>query len=131
MTIIGIEFAAHDMNYVVATRDSGGDLQLSTANRLSLDLTRSCDALRAFQTAVKTLFNDAMPALLAIKDKPEKGAMQAGAAAMKMEAIVLANAPCEARFISGSRINKCAMPTTAIKAYHVSAFKAAICAASD
>lgn len=132
MTIIGIEFASRHMNYVVMTGNRSADLRLSTADRLSLDGTRSCDALRAFQTAVQTVFKDVTPTLLAIKHKPEKGALQAGAAALKMEAVVLANAPCEARFISGSRINKCATaPASPINAYHLPAFKAAICAADD
>lgn len=131
MKIIGIEFASSDMNYVVLDRNSSDKLELSASNRLSLRDTRSPDALRAFQQAVQTLMMDISPARIAIKDKPEKGALRAGAAALKMEAIVLAAAPCKVRFISGARINKCSNPETQLKAYHLPAFKAATCAAID
>ncbi|HEX4769539.1 MAG TPA: DUF3010 family protein [Bryobacteraceae bacterium] len=131
MKVVGIEFASSDMNYVILERNNPGKLEMLAANRISLDDTRSCDALRAFQRAVQTLLKDTSPALIAIKEKPEKGAMQAGAAALKMEAIVLADARCDVRFISGARINKCDAPEPPIKAYHRPAFKAAVCGASD
>jgi hypothetical protein len=131
MKALGIEFASSHMNYVLLERDHHGEFVVVGANRLSLGDTRSCDALRAFHCAVQTLLNDSAPELIAIKDKPEKGAMQAGAAALKMEGIVLANAPCETRFVSGARINKCDAPKTFLKAYHHPAFKAAACALAD
>lgn len=131
MKIVGIEFASNHMNYVVLDRDKLGEMEVLAANRLSLDDTRSCDALRAFQRAVQTLLKDTSPALIAIKDKPERGTMRAGAAALKMEGILLANSPCDARFISGARINKCEGPEAPLNAYHYPAFKAAACAASE
>ena len=73
---------------------------------------------------MQTTFNSTAPTLIAIKEKPEKGALQAGAAALKMEGIVLANAPCPTEFISGSRIKKCD-ETGPIHAYLQPAFKAA------
>jgi len=132
MTIIGIEFAGSQMNYVVVRYEDGGELKVLFANRLSLRDTRSPDSLRAFQQAVQTLQQETSPTVIAIKDKPESGAMQAGAAALKMEGIVLANAPCQTRFISGARINKCEIvPTASLKAYHHLAFRVAACAALD
>jgi hypothetical protein len=131
MKIIGIEFASDHMNYVVLGRNGLDKLEVLSANRLTLYNTRSREALRAFQQAVQTLLNDSSPELLAIKDKPEKGALRAGAAALKMEGIVLANSPCDTRFISGARINRCDTPETSLKAYHLPAYKAAVCAASD
>lgn len=131
MKVIGIEFASSDMNYVVLERTGIDTLQVLASNRLSLRDTRSPDALRAFQQAVQTLMRDTSPTRIAIKDKPEKGSMRAGAAALKMEGIVLASAPCDARFISGARINKCGTPETPLNAYHHPAFKAATCAAND
>lgn len=107
MRVLGIEFVSNEMTYVLVEQKNDGQIGVKGANRISLSGTRSHDALQAFQSAVLTLFNDTAPDLVAIKEKPEKGAMQAGAAALKMEGIVLANTPCPVRFISGARINKC------------------------
>lgn len=119
------------MNYVVLGCNADGKLVVLAANRLSLGDTRSPEALRAFQQAFQTLVKDVSPVRIAIKAKPEKGAMKAGPAALKMEALVLAAAPCEARFISGARINKCGAPETPLNAYHLPAYKAATCACKD
>lgn len=131
MKAIGIEFAASDMNYVVIDCSTDGTIVVTAANRLSLADTRSPDGLKVFQQAVKTLMNDLAPDRIAIKAKPEKGAMAAGPAALKMEALVLATAPCDVRFISGARINKCNVPAGPVKAYHLPAFKAAACACKN
>lgn len=127
MKVIGIEFAASDMNYVVVKSDAGGNITVEATNRLRLADTRSPDALRAFQQAVGTLLSDSSPDRIAIKAKPEKGSMAAGPAALKMEALVLAALSCDVQFVSGARINKCADPEKPLKAYHVPAFKAAAC----
>lgn len=131
MKVIGIEFSASDMNYVVVRQVDDGDIAVHEANRLTLADTRSPDALRAFQKAVKTLINDSSPDRVAIKSKPEKGALKAGPAALKMEALVLAALSCEVLFISGARINRRSDPAQPLKAYHVPAFKAAACACND
>jgi hypothetical protein len=131
MKVLGIEFASNHMNYVVVDRNSVDKLDVLASNRLSLTETRSSDALCAFQRAVQTLLKDTSPALIAIKAKPEKGAMRAGAPALKMEGIVLANAPCDTQFISGARINKTDDPETPLKAYLLLAYKAAASAAED
>jgi hypothetical protein len=127
MKVIGIEFAASEMNYVVVDCGVDNSLAVTASNRLNLSETRSHEALRAFQQAVKTLLKDVSPDYIAIKTKPEKGSMAAGPAALKMEAIVLASAPCEVKFISGARINKCVESDSSLKAYHHPAFKAAVC----
>lgn len=119
------------MNYVVLDCSSDGKLVLSAANRLSLGHTRSPEALRAFQQAFQTLVKDISPDRIAIKAKPEKGAMKAGPAALKMEALVLAAVPCVAHFISGARINKCGPPEKPLNAYHLPAYKAATCVCKD
>ncbi len=123
MRVLGIEFAGSNMNYVLLEKAEEG-LNLVQSNRLALGETRSRDALIAFQRAVQTTFNATAPTLIAIKEKPEKGAMQARAAALKMEGIVLANAPCATEFVSGNRINKCE-DTASIHRYLEPAFKAA------
>jgi hypothetical protein len=131
MKVIGIEFAASDMNYVVIDTGTFGNVAVQAANRLTLSDTRSPDTLRAFQQAVRTLLNDSSPDRVAIKAKPEKGGMAAGPAALKMEALLLAALSCDVRFISGARINKCSDPEKPLRAYHIPAFKAAVCGCKD
>lgn len=131
MKVIGIEFAASDMNYVIVETRAAGKIAVQATNRLTLADTRSPNALRAFQQAVRTLLSDSSPDRVAIKAKPEKGAMAAGPAALKMEALVLTALSCDVQFISGARINRCADPEKPLKAYHVPAFKAAACACND
>lgn len=84
MRVLGIEFAGSNMNYVLLEKTEDG-LKLLQSNRLAVGGTRSRDALIAFQRAVQTTFNATAPTLIAIKEKPEKGTLQAGAAALKME----------------------------------------------
>ena len=112
------------MNYVLLEKIDEC-IAVKAANRLALSATRSRDALVAFQRAVQTTLNDARADVIAIKDKPEKGGMSAGAAAMKMEGIVLANSPCNVEFISGKRINNCTLEDESIHKYLQAAFKSA------
>ena len=105
MKIIGIELASNTMNYVVIEKDEDA-ITTCGANRIILTDTRSREALTAFQDAIKTLYNSIQPLKIGIKEKPETGKMKAGAASMKMEGIILANAPCEVDFVSGKRVNK-------------------------
>lgn len=54
--------------------------------------------------------------------------MQAGAASLKMEAILLANAPCAVAFVSGARINQTDAEDLSLYAYLQPALKAAVAA---
>lgn len=123
MNILGVEFDAKKLNYVLLVGD-GNEFKIAQCNRLELTETRSRDSLRAFQNAVTTMLNGTQPDIIAIKDKPESGQMRAGAAALKMEGILLATASCDVEFVSGKRINACD-EGEGIKAYHQPAFKAA------
>ena len=127
MRVIGVEFSSNIMNYVVVEKSQAG-LNVISANRLALVDTRSKDALVAFQDAVMTLYNTATPELVGIKEKPEKGKLMAGAAALKMEGITVANAPCPVDFVSGARINKTDVTDEALYGYLQPAFKAAVAA---
>jgi len=127
MKVIGIEFSSNSMNYVVVEQSSTG-VEVVSANRFDLVDTRSKDALVAFQDAVMTLFNTATPALIGIKEKPEKGKLMAGAAALKMEGITVANAPCPVDFVSGARINRTEITAESLYGYQQPAFKAAVAA---
>lgn len=124
MNVLGVEFESKRLNYVLLVCD-GDDCKIAQSNRLELTDTRSRESLRSFQNAVSTLFNGTKPDIIGVKDKPESGAMRAGAAALKMEGILLAAAPCDVDFVSGKRINACANGD-GLKAYHQPAFKAAL-----
>lgn len=129
MQVIGIEFDSNKMNYVVIEQNDTGFNVLS-ANRLVLGDTRSREALVAFQDAVRTLFNSAMPDLIGIKEKPETGRLKAGAAALKMEGIAVANAPCTVDFVSGARINRTDVADDSLFGYLQPALKAAAAASA-
>jgi hypothetical protein len=125
MKVMGVEFVGSNLYYVVIERNDKCDVHILQSNRLVLGDTRSRDSLVSFQNAVLTLFNVASPSLIGIKAKPETGAMKAGAAALKMEGIVLANSPCDVDFVSGVRINKCSVEDSTLFAYLQPALKAA------
>lgn len=93
MKVIGVEFAGSQLIYVVIELNDKNEVCVLQSNRLVLGDTRSRDSLVAFQNAVSTLFNATSPNLIGIKAKPEGGTMRAGAAALKMEGVVLANSP--------------------------------------
>lgn len=125
MKVMGVEFAGSNLHYVVVELNDKNELLVVQSNRLVLGNTRSRDSLVSFQNAVSTLFNAASPNLIGIKAKPEAGAMMAGAAALKMEGIVLANSPCEVDFVSGARINNCLIEDPSLFSYLQPALKAA------
>lgn len=125
MKVMGVEFAASNMHYVVIELTEGNEIQVVQSNKLVLGETRSRDALVAFQRAVSALMNLVAPTSIGIKAKPESGQMRAGAASLKMEGIVLANAPCEVDFVSGARINACTVTDLSLHAYLQPALKTA------
>jgi hypothetical protein len=127
MRVIGIELDSNRLNYVVV-EGTRNDFNVKSANRLSLSETRSRGALVSFQDGLKALFNSESPDVLGIKDKPETGKMRAGAAALKMEALALANAPCEVDFVSGARVNHVAETDDSLYAYLQPALKTALAA---
>lgn len=127
MRILGIEFSAWQMNYVAIDQTPEG-FDVHSTSRLSLGSTRSREALIAFQDAVKALFNSTAPDLIAIKEKPESGRLRAGAAALKMEGIALANAPCDVEFVSGARVNRSDASDDSLFSYMQPALKTAAAA---
>lgn len=124
MRALGIEFSSTCMHYV-ALRVHEGECELIGANRVELGGTRDKGALVAFQDATKTIFNDVSPDVIGIKQKPESGRMSAGAAALKMEGIVIANAPCSVEFVSGHKINQVTFDEFSLYAYQKPALKTA------
>ena len=127
MKALGIEFSSNKLIYVLV-ETSDGDLSVLSSNKLELADTRDRDALVAFQTALRAVFNTTAPDVIGIKAKPEKGQMSAGAAALKMEGISLACSPCPVHFLSGAKINACEAPKDGMKKYQIPALKSAILA---
>lgn len=125
MKILGIEFESSTMNYVLIELVADGSTPVMQSNKLKIGDTRSREAVAAFQSALEAIFNSTAPDLIGIKAKPENGQMRAGAASLKMEAIVLANSPCSIDFVSGARINKCEVADDALFAYLQPALKSA------
>ena len=127
MKALGIEFSSNKLIYVLV-ETSDGDLSVLSSNKVELADTRDRDALVAFQTALRAVFNTTAPDVIGIKAKPEKGQMSAGAAALKMEGISLACSPCPVHFLSGAKINACEAPGDGMKKYQIPALKSAILA---
>jgi hypothetical protein len=127
MKILGIEFASSEMMYV-AIEGERDAYSVVSASRMTLGGTRDRDSLASFQDAAKTLLNEIDPDLLAIKEKPERGKMQGGAASLKMEAIVIANTSCPVDFVSGRRVNEIEDGGETVYAYLRPALKAALVA---
>ncbi|MGK2915948.1 MAG: DUF3010 family protein [Porticoccaceae bacterium] len=124
MKVLGIEFASNQLTYALI-EGTPEKYTVAQNNRLVLTGTRSRDALVAFQDAVITLYNACSPDAISIKEKPESGQMQSGAAALKMEGIAIANSPCDVEFVSGAKINACNEEASDIPKYYSPAFKAA------
>ena len=104
MRALGIEFAGDKLRYVLVVDGEDGT-HVEARNVLTLGGTRDPLALRAFHAAVVTMMNATAPDLIAIKEKPEKGQLKAGAAALKMEGIALAVSRVPVDFVSGARVN--------------------------
>lgn len=105
MRVMGVEFSGSEMNWVLLTRN-GTVVTLEKKGHFALNSTRvRADAL-AFQSALRTVLQDAMPDRIAVKIKPERGrpGMVAGPAALKMEAILLVSSPRDVEFISPQKL---------------------------
>lgn len=128
MKSLGIEFSSNKLIYVLI-ENFDSELIIRSSNKLELSATRDREALVAFQTALRAVYNATAPDVIGIKAKPENGQMSAGAAALKMEGISLACSPCPVHFFSGVKINACKTPDDIrMKKYQIPALKSAILA---
>jgi hypothetical protein len=126
MKSLGIELSGGQLIYILL--DVAEHIEVLASNRLELTHTRDREALVAFHTALRAVYNELSPDVIGIKEKPEKGRLSAGASALKMEGIAVACSPCPVHFISGAKINACGANVGALKKYQVPAFKAAVVA---
>jgi len=105
MKVLGIDFDANKACFVLVTK-SGEDISAGLRERIQLAETRSRAAMAEFRDNVRRIIAEADPDKLSIRSKPENGQMRAGAAALKMEAVILAESPCEVDFVSSVKVGK-------------------------
>lgn len=130
MRVIGVEFAGSDMLYVVLDRDTD-KVRIVAANRLSLSDTRRRQDVAAFYNALTVTLNEYAADLVAIKLKPETGRMRAGAAALKMEALLLATAHADVEFVSGARMARVESMKSTLHAYLQNALRTGLAALAN
>jgi len=123
---MGVEFAASNMCFVVLERTD--TVRVLAANRLSLEDTRSRTSVAAFQSALATTLHQHAIDLIAVKSKPERGRMMAGAAALKMEALLLAAARTDVEFISVPKVARAEALTNDLHGYLQTAVQTAMAA---
>ncbi|MEQ8284883.1 DUF3010 family protein [Thalassospira sp.] len=126
MKVIGIDFNAHQMCYIVIEGEQE-NFDILDYNKIALSSTRSSGDLQTFQVAVSGLLKDATPNKIAIKQKNEKGFRSMGPAGLKMEGLLLASAECEVVFISSKKTQKIELES-APKKFVEDALKSAISA---
>jgi hypothetical protein len=125
MKTVGIDFEGRSLLYVVVTLQDDGTRLVGESGKFGLDDTRAASAIAAFERGIVEVFGMAAPDRVAFKAKPESGQMRAGAAALKMEAIAMARAPCEVVFVTPQKTNAVADPE-GLFAYLKGAYKAAV-----
>jgi hypothetical protein len=129
MAILGIDLDSKTLRWV-EVHSGGASHEAGASGRIVLTATRDVDAIRRFAVALQDVLAEIAPTKIAIREKPETGRIRAGAASLKMEAIILSLASVPVAFIGGSAINKCQESHPRLKEVDVPAFKAAVCAAA-
>jgi Protein of unknown function (DUF3010). len=124
MKVLGIDFDSNKACFVMV---NGNHEQASIQHRERIQLTetRSQKDMTAFRDGVRTILEQCAPEKVAIRAKPESGQMRAGAAALKMEAIILAEATAPIEFVSSAAVSK-QEDAVGLFAYLQPAFKVAM-----
>lgn len=124
MKVLGIDFDANKASFVLVsgTHEEAG---IEHKERLQLGETRSQADMAAFRDSVRRILELCAPDAISIRAKPENGQMRAGAAALKMEAIVLAESTAPLEFVSSVKASKQA-DRDGLFAYLQPAYKAAM-----
>lgn len=124
MRILGIDFDATKVAFALVVRDGDG-FSVIAKDRIQLAETRVAADMAAFKVAIVKLLESTSPDEIAIRTKPEVGQMRAGAAALKMEAIILSESKVPVEFVSGAKVNK-EQNGEKLFAYLQPAYKAAV-----
>lgn len=125
MKVMGIELDSNRLNYVIVARSLPEEANVVASGKLQLEGTRDADALRAFARECRELFKDQSPDAIAVKAKPESGQMRAGAAALKIEAAIMAQSTCPVYFLTSQQM-KSVDDNSELYAYQQGAWKAAV-----
>lgn len=95
MIVMGVDFEPKRLLHVTAR-----DGILAESGMIGFGATRSAEDVRAFASEFSRIVASVRPDLIHVRSKPEKGQMRAGAAALKMEALVLCLSGCPVRHLS-------------------------------
>ncbi|MBY3432851.1 DUF3010 family protein [Rhizobium laguerreae] len=125
MKTLGIELDSNRLCYVLASGTSPEDATVVGSGKLQIGETREADDVRKFAAEIADLVQSLAPDRIAVKAKPENGQMRAGAAALKMEAILVAKTVCDVYFLTPQRLKRIE-DNGALFAYLQGAWKAAI-----
>lgn len=125
MKVVGVDFDASKALFVVVEGGEDGQLAIVETRRLQLDDTRSAGAMKAVRDEIRDFLSAQSADAISIRAKPENGQMRAGAAALKMEAIVMAESgSADLSFVSSVKAGK--LPDApGLFAYFQTAYKAA------
>lgn len=131
MKIIGVDFDATKALFVVVEGAAEGAPTVLDTKKLQLADTRSAEALKSVRAEIADFLEKHSADAISIRSKPENGQMRAGAAALKMEALVLAESGrSEASFVSSVKTSKMS-DAPGLYAYFQTAFKAAAARLSE
>lgn len=125
MKVVGVDFDASKALFVVVEGDAAGDCAVVETRRMQLDDTRSASAMKAVRDEIRDFLSAQAADAISIRAKPENGQMRAGAAALKMEALVMAESGgADLSFVSSVKAGK--LPDApGLFAYFQTAYKAA------
>lgn len=121
---LGIDFEAKRAAFILVDR-KGENVEIGLRDRIELADTRSRAAMTDFKDAVRRIIGESSPDRIVIRAKLENGQMRAGPAALKMEAIILAESPVDVVFVSTVKASKQA-DGEGMFAYLQPAYKAAM-----
>jgi hypothetical protein len=104
LKILGIELDSNRLCYVLIAGETAAAASVIGSGKLQIGEAREAADVRKFAAEVADLVKALGPARIAVKAKPENGQMRAGAAALKMEAILIAQTSCDVYFLSPQRL---------------------------
>jgi hypothetical protein len=116
---------ANRLNYVLVNGTSPADADVIASGKLQIGESRVAGDVRCFSDELRQLVTSLAPTVVTIKAKPESGQMRAGPAALKMEALILAQTTCDVYFLSPQRLAVIETKSD-LYAYQQGAWKAAV-----
>lgn len=125
MNILGIELESNRLAYVYVRHETSTYPRVLQRGKLEIGSTRDASDIRKFADELRVLLGSLSPEAISVKAKPESGQMRAGAAALKMEAILVASTSCPVHFLTPQSL-KAVEDNPDLFAYLQDAWKAAV-----